>query len=528
MRFSIPTPYLIVILTFILFSSCHSRKVIPEDIENHLNEMSEKERLTFERLLEHYASDNDSLKLKSCYFLINNMPGIGSMAVDKQTNKIVVHKDMQYITTGFLIEQIDEAVSVCQEKLADGSLGFNDFCNYILPYRINYEPLENWRKMVSDRYHPVIDSIGKHKRLEDTTFCKVFNNLLKDGFKYKSEGNFGEIKNWSALSVEKAGNCAEMCKTVLFPLRAFGVPVTIDFTPCWANSNGGGHQWNVLLVNGKNSLPFMGLEADPVQYNPLVLYKNEGDPVITTYRRSGKIYRRQFEININSLPAINASHEETPEELSDYHIKDVTREYAQVTDIPVHFSSPLFHGQHIAYLGVFANGAWRVSAFASIDQKGVALFKDMAREVMYMPMLLSNHDYQPSGTPVYADSAGNLRLLQPADHAADIAVVTVKSKESEQLSFMGKNSYLGWESVKFKAGLREIAEGKQRAVPETGKAYTLYYWKDKWAKIGTIKKGGAPLVFSHVPANGLYRLTTDAGDGQERCFSVVNGEQQWW
>lgn len=36
-------------------------------------------------------------------------------------------------------------------------LNFEDFCEYILPYRVGDEPLSLWRKELYDKYNPLLD-----------------------------------------------------------------------------------------------------------------------------------------------------------------------------------------------------------------------------------------------------------------------------------------------------------------------------------------------------------------------------------
>ncbi|MBW8683180.1 hypothetical protein [Chitinophaga rhizophila] len=529
MHTHIPGYLLIAILAITLFPSCQSRNARPEDIELRLSVLSENERQTFENLLDHYLPEGDSLKIKSCYFIINNIAGIGSLAVDKEQQKVVLHKDTKYITTDYLIEQIDNAVDACRTKIVKGSLSFTDFCNYVLPYRIDYEPLENWRKKIQERYTPMLDSLGGYAQLSDTSLCRIFNKQLVKGFVYKGEGNYGDIKNWTALSSENMGNCAEMCKTVLFPLRSYGVPATVDFTPSWGNVDGGGHEWNVLLQNGGKNVPFMGLESDPYQYEPFKLIDDQEHPEKSTYRVPGKVYRRQFEINPNSLVSKNTNQERIPELFNDYRIKDVTAEYFPVANIDVHFTpAQLNNKQHAAYLAVFTNGTWKITAYSLIDDKGNAHFKDMTRNILYMPVLLKNDLYEPVGHPVYADSTGIVKVLEPQQTTIDVAVTQLRSKEAEEVAFIAENQHLGWGHKMFTDGLDKIKRDEKRAAPERGQAYTLYYWKDKWEKVNTLSKQDGTLVFNDVPANGLYRVTASNGKQRERCFTVANGVQQWW
>ena len=58
-----------------------------------------------------------------------------------------------------LIENIDLAFEVWQNKSWNKNLTFEDFCELILPYRIAEEPLTNWRRKYYEKYNPILDSL---------------------------------------------------------------------------------------------------------------------------------------------------------------------------------------------------------------------------------------------------------------------------------------------------------------------------------------------------------------------------------
>ena len=62
----------------------------------------------------------------------------------KSTPKVY---DCHVIKAEYLIENIDLAFAAWQKRPWRHSLSFDEFCEWILPYRIGDEPLENWRKV---------------------------------------------------------------------------------------------------------------------------------------------------------------------------------------------------------------------------------------------------------------------------------------------------------------------------------------------------------------------------------------------
>ena len=127
-----------------------------------------------EKVLEHYKDSGP--KYDAACFLIKNMPGYYSYAKSsgldslRKIQSVIFHKkhfprdlqdrwskfsykstpkvyDCHAIKAEYLIENIDLAFAAWQKRPWRHSLSFDEFCEWILPYRIGDEPLENWRKV---------------------------------------------------------------------------------------------------------------------------------------------------------------------------------------------------------------------------------------------------------------------------------------------------------------------------------------------------------------------------------------------
>jgi hypothetical protein len=155
-------------ISLTLFISCASPA--PDRLSMALRFAGEN-RGELEKVLAHYQ--DDTLKYKSACFLIENMPRYYSYGEDaylnaqaamiqacKNNNNDILPLnnqansfnragkiyDSQVITAEYLIENIDFAFKLWEEKPWNKYLSFEDFCEYLLPYRIGNDPLENWRK----------------------------------------------------------------------------------------------------------------------------------------------------------------------------------------------------------------------------------------------------------------------------------------------------------------------------------------------------------------------------------------------
>jgi hypothetical protein len=131
-----------------------------------------------EKAIEHFRKAGDTLKLKAIYFLVSNMDNYCSAdyywadslnrhvsfnelsyptldaslkafeALKKQTPGLhpvtIKYRDIDSIKADFLISDIENAFEIWKKPQSKG-FSFNMFCEYILPYRISIEPLQDWR-----------------------------------------------------------------------------------------------------------------------------------------------------------------------------------------------------------------------------------------------------------------------------------------------------------------------------------------------------------------------------------------------
>jgi hypothetical protein len=143
--------------------------------------------MELEKVLQHYSKDpKDSLKLKAAEFLIENMKyhytfehkelrsyyneiikinndtcnalacrqKIDSLKTVFSINEgeLEIKYDIRTINAEYLIQNIEQAMeSWCKFPWLK-HLSFNEFCEYILPYRIGNENLELWRSKLAGKY----------------------------------------------------------------------------------------------------------------------------------------------------------------------------------------------------------------------------------------------------------------------------------------------------------------------------------------------------------------------------------------
>ncbi len=325
-----------------------------------------------ETVLEHYSADIDSLKLQAAYYLIANMQGhnyvtyslndsIGNEielnvldypdfkaliaacdTLEEQHGEIDFEKkdkieDIDVIKADFLIKQIDWAFRAWREKPWAKGLSFDQFCEYILPYRGSSEPLEDWRETFWDKYAHIADSLDNPSDPIEVT--ALINDDIKSWFSFDPRYYLHPTdQGLSEMLENRMGRCEDMTNLTIYAMRANGLAVTSDYTPYWANT-GNNHAWNAIVTADGNVVPFMGAEANPGKYN--------------LAHKMAKTYRKMFSEQKDNLIFQARKQEKVPRWLAGKNYKDVTSEYIDVSDVAIAFDPEAPDSIDIAYLCVF-------------------------------------------------------------------------------------------------------------------------------------------------------------------------------
>jgi hypothetical protein len=407
----------------------------PDRLEEALL-MAGNNRAELEKVLSHYSSNPaDSLKLKSAKFLIENMPWhysiiggdrlndyytqIKIILQDKPSSKALFAKidsmsksgygnialykkyDIQAMTSQYLIHNIESAFNVWTNKPWAKHLSFEDFCEYILPYRIANEPLENWRDSIFLRYNRVLDWMQYDDKLKNSAFWACL--CLNDSFKAIHQPEIIPvpgvmINKISLMNNIQQGSCADKTIVTTLLMRSQGIPVAMDKTPQWPFRNNG-HEWNtVRKTQGKNA-KFAGGQSNPGEEH------KDDDKLAKAYRVTYRI-NREWERLILSREAV-------PPLFRDLFNKDVTTEYVEAKDITVPIIKDLKLKKKYAYLCVFDNQQWTPVQYGEI-RRGKVLYKDMGNGIVYLPAYYDDdNQVKPLNYPFLLNGRGEIRYLLP-------------------------------------------------------------------------------------------------------------------
>jgi len=418
-----------LIIFLLILTSCAKNS----ELENAL-QMAGANRTELEKVLAHYSKDPaDSLKLRAAEFLISNMvyhhtfeneklkayyaelikmnndttkaanckTKVDSLAIKYRIDSkdLKIKYDIKNIKADYLIKNIDHSINNFYNNPWMKHLSFDDFCEYILPYRIGNENIEDWREKFATKYLKKIEWI---KNIDDSKnsvfwFCNWMNDtLINRGFNIILYNKPCYLKlPPSVLENIKLGPCEDYALSTTYLMRACGIPVCIDFVPQWGNRSMG-HAWNVLFEETGKETPFLGGNTTPG------FVHKPGEKI-------AKVFRITYAYQKSSLFHLNKS-EKIPSLFNSPFIKDVTEKYTDVLDIQLSLLSKT--NKKYVYLAVFDNKNWAPIQWGKVKNKKKALFQAMGKNCMYLPVIYDNGIITPAGTPFYIDNRKNIVELK--------------------------------------------------------------------------------------------------------------------
>lgn len=460
-------------------------------------------------ILRHYDKPEDSLKRKAAHFLLANLPFHQSSNYfwrDSNENKVafdelnyadfhtsinafkdlqkkrgkmhpeaVVQRDIDSVQASRLIRNIDEAFAHWNRDDTD----FETFCEYLLPYRIDVEPLQDWRQSYRTRFSKITDPTVQSP-LADRIKLVTGNINLWFVCTYKTEKRNEPLPRLGAMQLlhRKKGPCEDVAAVSAFALRSLGIPATVDVVPFWATSTGG-HVLNCAFEGNK-----------PFHYDALSL----SDSLHEFIREPAKVFRTTFSAQAGSLATLLPEANIPPGVLRVSTYKDVTHEYWPVRDLSCRLNANNKPGK-IVYACVYNGGKWRPVWWGRSGKDSVS-FSNVCKGAVFLPKYYENGKLEPAGYPVASGYQGLIELKPSPEH--------------HRIHLKELPGYL-----KFRAG----------------KTYTLYYYDRQWNKISEQVAGPDTneMFFDRVPKNSLLILLPNDGEKKERPFTITEeGERFWW
>jgi hypothetical protein len=306
-------------------------------------------------------------------------------------------------------------------------------------------------------------------------------------------------QSYADMCRTKLGRCEDITNMITFAARASGGMVASDFTPWWANRDNN-HAWEVAVdATGQGTA---GLS-----------------------NRAAKVYRKSFSVQADSLGAIRTDADKVPGFLKSRTIRDVTVQYEPVSEVRlscdlsgpvgtagIRIAPPSAAAGTFAYLAVFNGGEWRPIEWAR-PADGRAIFHDMGRGILYLPVWSDGSKSFPAGAPLILDDGGRVRaipdLANPATPTFTLVAATTVPPTPDA----------------------DTRRTKPQVKVEAGKEYELFIWRapDGWTSLGKrTAAADAPVAFEGVPQGALCWLRAADGRALERPFTMEDGVQRFW
>lgn len=430
----------ILLLFCVLTASCNRNPEL-----NYALERAGENRAELEKVLEHYR--DSGMKYEAARFLIENMPAsFGADSADLQRLRPVyakhhaissehgfaystewgerldslceaeAHKfhrttmsvDVESLPADYLIKEIDRSFQAWKENVHAKDCSFEDFCEYILPYRRLNGLLadgvrDTFHHRHADRYYK-----------DSTAFWRdETDSLLYQYRQIRHSGFWGaSLPVFSADVVEylRIALCMHKCWFNSLLLSAVGMPVAIDFVPGWGNRNSS-HTWNVVMMDGESHAfePFW--DEDRWKYKRI--YNNRDIDHLRGKFRLPKVYRYTYSNHVEGPVADSrVEREDIPQLSRNVKKKDVSAEYFDPHDVTVRLTEEAPEDARYAYLAVFGHGRWHPVQWGELKRDGTVLFKGMGHDIVYLPVYYDDGAVIPAGVPFKLEADGNMRILQ--------------------------------------------------------------------------------------------------------------------
>jgi hypothetical protein len=506
------TLFCFFLLLFLILNYPAYAQSYPPDVEAVLKKAG-KNRAELEKSIAYFQKTGDSLKIKAIYFLTANMdihfsinfywadslnqpvpfnelayPNLSASlkAFDELKAKYkklhpvkLVYYDIDSIKADFLIDNVERAFKVWQRPWAK-HLSFADFCEFILPYRVDVEPLQNWHSVYEKKFGWVADSAGNNN---DFTALKLLNNDMKKWFVdiYGIDAPRDPLPRLSPLQLlhRKQGVCEDMVGLGAYAMRSQGIPCATELIPYWATSSGTSF-WNVTIDKNQKLWAFHATLENPDSFKIL--------------REPAKVIRYTYARQPGTIAGTLPDNQIPEGYMRFENIIDVTPNYWPVKDINYKLFPPSTP-QKAVYGCVMNYLDWRPAFWGRVNGDSVVL-KNMARGAVYLPMYYIDGKLVPAGYPV-ALGYNHEKTLIPDK----IFPHTITLREQDK--------YL---------------------IYRDGKRYSLFYWDNDWQKLAEKKADLTHiLTFNNVPRNALLIMVPEYSEGKERPFMITDeGERIWW
>lgn len=449
-------------LYFVLFIFCFSCSVPTDSKLNQALELSGKNRIQLEKVLKYYSvSSKDSLKYKAACFLIENMPyyyyyegkqldqyaeyysllynrkdfkptvvldSIRKKYGEFSLSNLKIKHDINEVDSAYLCNNIEWSFKVWQEQPWCKNVSFDDFCEYILPYRLGNEKLVYWKEKLYNSYKSLFEEIKNIPDIENpVTAARILtDSLRKAGYRFTTEAPPSMPRLGPNVSKYLCGTCQDITDFTMYACRALGIPCHVDFMPIRGDGNSG-HFWISYNDNEQKLFiqDFLGVIM-PVRSSHIV---KEFEKI--------KVYRYQFSQNWNMSTGMLKLEKSVYQFFNKPHFTDVTVYYAdcfaQTVTIPESFFNKKRSDSKIAYLCLSNRNDWIPVCWTQFN-RGDLQFDNIGKGNVVRVATWENEQLVFQTPPFMISSPlGELTLFSALDNTEKITLFSKMNLKSEDM-----------------------------------------------------------------------------------------------
>ncbi len=294
-----------------------------------------------------------------------------------------------------------------------------------MPYRLENEPLENWRSLYRAKFQPVLDALLRTNdpveagRIIYDTIC---NQRWIFDYQVTSD-HFGPLH----LIDCRLGDCQLLSAYITYALRSVGIPAGIDCLLQNPHLNSR-HYWNFLKDASNRTIPFELYQIAPSPESDI------------SNRKKGKVYRMMYSRQPSSI-AFRYKKESLPALLRNDRLKDVSDDYFDGMTV-AYDTRNLPNTEKLLYLGVFNNQTW-IPVTGSEIKRGKAVFRQLEKGIVYQALYYEADRFLPFAFPFVTCDNGQTHFLHPDFQNLQTMELDRKYSYPGWMEYFGKRSLGG-------------------------------------------------------------------------------------
>lgn len=427
---------------------------------------------------------------------------------------------------GFLVSNIEWAFKVWREQPWGKNVSFEQFCEYIPPYRIGNEELVPWREKLYYQFMPIIEKYKNDPQIENPTFAAhiVLDSLLRAPFHFTGE-MATSVRIGPRIADWRGGSCLDLCDMLVYIYRALGIPCGIEELPMRGNNNAP-HYWNFLVDQHGQTWYF-----SMFYWWHRLLKAEVYDDVY------GKVFRQRFSLNRAMTDSLQLPLDSVHPVFRYPFFEDVTRLYATDKAFTLsvgkrHLVRHVKRGE-VVYICMSDRYAWKPVGWTRYDGSN-AVFKDCHGGTIYcLAVYDAAHDkLDPVSSPFSVGKEnGKMEFYEAREETEDVVLLSKFGMLGEFfLGRMVNGVFEGSNSPSFKQKdtlllIREIP-GRLCTMVKTdsSKAYRYVRYYGPAGGYGNISEAGFySSANDTVPLAGKVLGPEDGAAGDHSYFNVFDG-----